>query len=72
MDPVQRRARAMGRPHSEARRVLIAARVSLAATHSVAKMCSAKKTERLLAKGLLLAMESGRWAAERERTAGMG
>ena len=62
----------MGRPHSEARRVLLGAMVLLGATHSVAaKVCSAKKTERLLAKGLLLAMEPVRWAAERERTAGM-
>ena|SRR3989442_10843941 len=62
----------MGQPHSEARRVLLAAMVSLAATHSVAaKVCSAEKTERLLAKGLLLAMAPVRWASERARTAEM-
>ena len=62
----------MERPHLEPRRALIAAQVSLAAARSVAaKVCFAKKTERLLAQGLLLAMEPVRWAAERERTAGM-
>lgn len=60
----------MGRPHLESRRALIAAKVSLAATHSVAaKVCFAKKTERLLALGPLLAMEPVRWASGRARVA---
>jgi len=62
----------MDRSHREPRRALVAATVSVAATHSVeAKVCSAKEAERLLVKGPLLATAPVRSAWERARTAEM-
>ena len=47
----------MDRSHREPRRALVAAMVSVAATHSVeAEICFAKEAERLLVKEPLLAM----------------